>query len=199
MPLIKFILQKDKYVRLSIEQLEAKMTNVQRSENGNEAGGHGHAGRAGGVLGYFEALNKDSMRDQDRSNERRVNTYACLWSLTLISTAVIKGLGQFQQPIIALIFMLSVIPAALMVKSYLKMLREADEMFRTKQLEALAVGFGAGFISGTTVVFLEIPGPLGAIAIVAPMALGFFARMMLAGREAARDAAEAIDAKEEMK
>lgn len=171
------------------------MTNVQRSENE----GRGHAGRAGGVFGYFEALNKDSMRDQDRSNERRVNTYAFLWSLTLISTAVIKGLGQFQQPIIALIFMLSLIPATLMVKSYLKMLREADEMFRTKQLEALAVGFGAGFISGTTIVLLEIPSPLGAIAIVAPMVLGFFARMMLAGREAARDAAEAIDANEEMK
>ncbi len=170
------------------------MTDVERSENG----GRSRAGRGGNVLGYLGTLNENSMRDQDRSNERQVVIYVCLWTLTLVSTAVIKGLGQFQQPIIAFIFLLSLIPAALAVKSYLKMLREADEMFRTRQLEALAVGFGAGFISGTTVIFLEIPGALGAIAIVAPMTLGFFARMVLAGREAARDASAAIDANEEM-
>lgn len=142
-----------------------------------------------GRAGWINALQTNGMRASDRRNERRVNVYASIWIMMLISTSFLKVDTPTEQLVTMLIFVLSAIPGLLLVKSYLRMLREADELLRIVQLEALAIGFGAGFVSGITMVFVQPPAPLGIMAVVGPMVVGFTARILMAGREAARDAA----------
>jgi len=160
-----------------------------------EAAGPSHKG----MLAWFDALKWKGMRERDRQNERRVNVYAFAWVAVLISANVIRTTTQIAEPFIWLVVLLSTVPGFLFVKSYLKMFREGDEMLRLIQLEAMACGFGTAFLVGLTVIFLVPASPVWGIAILMPMVLAYCIRVILAGREVARDAAANVDADEEVK
>ena len=140
-----------------------------------------------GVLGWLNVLKWEGMREQDRDNEKRVNLYAMFWALGMIGVAACVA---FLDLPVWLNWMLATIPAAfglLTMKFYLKLLREADEMLRQMQLEAMAIGFGTGLIVGNTLVMLEFPREWIAPAIVVPMAFAFAIRVILAARDLAKE------------
>jgi uncharacterized protein YacL len=141
-----------------------------------------------GPVGWLNVLKWEGMRKKDRDNEKRVNLFAAGWALTLMAVAAIVAFGN---PPAWIGWCLAIIPALfglLCLKAYLKLLREADEMLRRIQFEAMAVGFGTGIIVGNTLVVIDsFPREWIAAAIVAPMAIAFTIRVILAARDIAKD------------
>ena len=141
-----------------------------------------------GFLGWMNVLKWEGMREVDRQNEKRVNILAMGWALTIIG---VSALVTFLELPLWQGLLLAIVPVTfgiLTMRAYLRLLREADEMLRQMQLEAMAVGFGTGLIIGNTLVFLDFPSEWIAPAIVAPMAIAFTIRVMLAARTLAGDA-----------
>jgi hypothetical protein len=145
--------------------------------------------RKTGGAGWFGALKWEGMREKDRANEKRVNSFAFVWVGFLMVATLLRYFTQVPEPVALALVLASMIPGFLLVKAYLKMLREADEMLRLMQYEALAVGFGAGIVCGFTAMFLLPPSPVWGIATLMPMVLGFCIRVILAGRKIAQEAA----------
>lgn len=73
------------------------------------------------------------------------------------------------------------------VRSYLRMVREADELLRQVQLEGLAVGFGAGLICGLTEMIFTRPSVWWALAILMSMSVSYVVSVLWAARAAAKD------------
>lgn len=145
-----------------------------------------------GAKGWF---NWDGMRERDVANGRRVNLIALLWAASIIAVAALVKSGTVLAPWSWLVSGVPVVLGLLVLKASLKMLREMDEMMRQIQLEALASGFGVALIIGNTLVVLDdFPSGWIAPAIVAPMAIAYSIRVMLAVRELACAAAEHEDA-----
>ncbi len=149
--------------------------------------------RKTGGPGWFGALKWQGMREKDRANEKRVNSYAFAWAGCFLVANLLRVATQVPEVVSLAIVLASMIPGFLFVKAYLKMLREADEMLRQMQYEALAVGFGAGIVCGFTAMFLLPPSPVWGIATLMPMVLGFCIRVILAGRKIAQEAAASED------
>ncbi len=147
-----------------------------------------------GFFGWMNVLKWEGMRAVDRQNEKRVNILAVLWALSLIGTALVVAFAGLPSWIG---WAMATIPATfgiLVMRAYLKLLREMDEMQRQMQFEAMAVGFGTGLIIGNTLVVLDgFPREFIAPAIVAPMAIAYSIRIILGARELARDAAISED------
>ncbi|GEM_PF-1030994 len=144
-----------------------------------------------GPVGWLNVLKWEGMREVDRQNEKRVNIYAVLWALSLIGTALVVAWDGSPDWIG---WALAIIPAALgilVLRSYLKLLRDMDEMLRQMQFEAMAIGFGTGMITGNTLVIIDgFPREWIAPAIVVPMAFSYALRILLGARRLACDAAE---------
>ncbi len=143
--------------------------------------------RKANPTGWFSALKWVGMRATDRANEKRVNSFAFAWIGLLTGANVLRHTTQLPEPVILAVALASAIPGALFVKAYLKMLREADEMLRQMQYEALAVGFGAGVVCGMTAMVLLPEGPIFGFATLMPMVIGFSARIIFAGRRIAQE------------
>ncbi len=146
-----------------------------------------------GGAGWFGALKWQGMREKDRVNERRVNSFAFVWMGFLMVSTLLRYFTQVPEWVSLALVLASMIPGFLLVKAYLQMLREADEMLRLMQYEALAVGFGAGIVCGFTAMFLLPPSPVWGIATLLPMVLGFCFRVILAGRKIAQEASASED------
>ncbi|MBO6642791.1 MAG: hypothetical protein JJ947_11170 [Altererythrobacter sp.] len=142
---------------------------------------------------WFGALKWGAMRQKDRANEKRVNNFAYMWVGLLVGANVLRYAIRAPEPVVLAVVLISIIPGLLLVKAYLKMLREADEMLRQLQFEALAVGFGAGFVCGLTAMFLFPPGPVWGFATLVPMVLGFCTRVILAGRKMAQTSSTTVE------
>ena len=136
---------------------------------------------------WFGALKWEGMRAKDRINEKRANGYAFAWVGLLVGANLFRFWDFVPEFAAFGLVLASTIPGALFVKAYLKMLREADEMLRQMQYEALAMGFGAGFVCGLTAMFLFPPGPVWGFATLIPMMLGFCIRVLLAGQKLAQE------------
>ncbi len=136
---------------------------------------------------WFGALKWEGMRAKDRANEKRANSYAFAWVGLLVAANFLRQLDIVPELAALGLVLASTIPGALFVKAYLKMLREADEMLRQMQYEALAVGFGAGALCGLTALFLFPPGPIWGFSTLIPMVIGFCVRVILAGRKIAQE------------
>ncbi len=141
--------------------------------------------RKAGRTSWFSALKWQGMRETDRANEKRVNSFAFAWMGLLVGANLMRQFTQVPEPFVLALLLASTIPGALFVKAYLKMLREADEMLRQMQYEALAVGFGAGVVCGMTAMFLFPQSPILGFATLMPMVIGFTIRVILAGRKIA--------------
>lgn len=145
-----------------------------------------------GLFGWLSVLKWEGMREIDRANERRVNTYAFLWALGLIATALVVAYPGSPDWIGWLLAFIPAGLAALCLRAYLRLLREMDEMLRHMQFEAMAVGFGTGLILGNTLVIIDgFPRAFIAPAIVAPMMFAYSIRIILGARQIARDARDA--------
>jgi len=100
-----------------------------------------------------------SMPERDRRNARIANGWLFLWSLSFLPILYLfkEGLIPSGLPSYAAAIVPTVL-AAVGVVAYMRFLREADELQRKIQLEALSLGFGAGFVAGFGFQLLEYTG-----------------------------------------
>ena len=146
-----------------------------------------HHQAAGTPLNWLRAIYCNVMRPKDRANEKRVGMWCAAWVLVLIACGAPVQFGWIEPPLAWALAIVPLAPGWMVVRSYLKLLREADEMLRQLQFEALAAGFGAGLVSGMTTIYMLPPGMLWGMIPLLSMCFGFIIRILIAGREAARD------------
>lgn len=99
--------------------------------------------------------------DRDKRNNTWVSIWALVWMASWVGIQF--GIGWdwlTTKPQIVAAAMASLIPAAAMVAAYRRFLREADELRRKIELDALAVSFGVGVIGGMTYFMLAQGGLL---------------------------------------
>ena len=82
----------------------------------------------------------------DRRNVRRYNAWMLGWMVLWASTLLLIGKAGLSGPIAWVLAALTVVPGLIGVSAYIRFLREADELLRKIQLEALAIAFGVGVL-----------------------------------------------------
>jgi hypothetical protein len=109
----------------------------------------------GGSLARFIA-SCQGMTERDRRNARTTNYWLFAWMVVFVGTSFgIKG-GQLETgPLAWIAITASTVIGLVVVHYYMRFLREADELLRKIQMEALAIGFGAAFIGTFTMSLME--------------------------------------------
>ncbi|MDX1645003.1 MAG: hypothetical protein R3244_11660 [Thermoanaerobaculia bacterium] len=100
-----------------------------------------------------------SMTERDRRNARIANWVLAAWALAFLSATYALRRDLIDGGALAVTAV--VVPTALGIFAALafgRFLRQADELHRKIQLQALALGFGAGFVTTFTVSLLEAAG-----------------------------------------
>lgn len=95
----------------------------------------------------------------DARNSRRFGAWSLAWALTFV--AAIVAFERGVRPGSAAAWLLVLVPTivgGLTVRAFLHFLRDADELQRRIQLEALALGFGAGVMFMMSYRLLERAG-----------------------------------------
>lgn len=94
--------------------------------------------------------------ERDRRNSRRANLWLFVWMLSFVQ-AVLAIKNQWISPgfVTWLAIAGSTAFGLIAVRKYMNFLREADELLRKIHLEALALGFGAGFLATFTMSLIE--------------------------------------------
>jgi hypothetical protein len=85
--------------------------------------------------------------ETDARNVRRTSLWLLGWSLAQVAASIALKTLAVEPPALAL--GLALLPSLLglqAVRSYLRFLRETDELQRKIQLDAVALGFGAGML-----------------------------------------------------
>lgn len=130
--------------------------------------------------GWLRLFNWSGITERDARNERRANIHAMIWTASLIVCGVAIKAHLVESPLAGLVAAVPLVPGFLFVRAYLKYLREADEFLRKIQMEALAIGFGAGLVCGITVVTLTPPSGFWGMAVLFPLVAGYIGRVLLA-------------------
>lgn len=88
------------------------------------------------------------MTDRDRRNSRRAGWWLFAWmaSYVLVTLVLVRGLLPAGLPSYSAVAGSVALGVAAMV-AYVRFLREADELLRKIQLEAVALGFAGGFVA----------------------------------------------------
>jgi hypothetical protein len=95
---------------------------------------------------------------RDQANVRRVSLALLLWVLVWIAARLLLDFGALEGAAAWLMALAPCTLALIIVRHYVRFLREADELLRLVQLEGLALGFGACFVFTTTYRLLEQAG-----------------------------------------
>jgi hypothetical protein len=136
----------------------------------------------------WHGLPWSGLRPRDRANEHRTTLYAFLWIASLVLIRVPSQFAAVPDWAVWPLAALSLWCGWLLARAFHRMLREADELLRIVQLEALAAGSGAGLICGFTAVFVSAPpAPWVMFAFIVPMVGAYMTRVILAARQAVED------------
>ena len=101
---------------------------------------------------------------RDRRNQQRTLIWLLVWVVSwVVANIAIKEAWAADWLPPALYAVIPTILGVVMMLAYWKFLREADELQRKIQLEALAIGFGAGVVGGYTVHLLSRAGVLSSV------------------------------------
>jgi hypothetical protein len=95
---------------------------------------------------------------RDQKNLRRVNLALLIWALVWIAATLLLDRGALEGAAAWLVALAPSTIALILVRHYVRFLREADELLRLVNLEGLALGFGAGFVFMTTYRLFERAG-----------------------------------------
>lgn len=96
------------------------------------------------------------MTSRDRRNSRITNWWLVGWMVSFLATSLaFKGEHLSPGPLAWLAVGACTVLGLVVVHYYLRFIREADELLRKIQLEALAIGFGAAFIGNFTLSLVE--------------------------------------------
>ena len=94
------------------------------------------------------AADPSEITPRDRSNQRRYGVWMMLWFISLIGTQTLFGYRRDVVPS-AIYWFVAALPlfvAAVAIWFWVRYLREADELQRRIQLNALALAFGVTFV-----------------------------------------------------
>ncbi len=86
---------------------------------------------------------------RDRKNQRWIIAWSFLWMASWV--ALVLGIENEWMPRgwpVAFATAVTLLPAALTLLAYRRFLREADELRRKLELDALALAFGVGVVGG---------------------------------------------------
>ena len=115
------------------------------TESGNPA--PGAPANDGGLLHKLIACSQ-GMRPADRRNVRRVNGWLLGWMVVFVAATFALESGMLGEGLGAwLAIAASTALGIVAIRNFVRFLREADELLRKIQVEAIALGFGAGFLA----------------------------------------------------
>lgn len=87
--------------------------------------------------------------DRDRRNQRRVIAWSLAWTLCWLAAALAIDNGWWDARAAGVAAaVLSVLLGTALLLAYWRFLREADELRRKIEVEALALAFGVGLVGG---------------------------------------------------
>ena len=96
---------------------------------------------------------------RDRQNMRRVRLWMCAWGLSFVGiTAAVRFEWIPTGPIAITATLVCTIFGVVALFAYRRFLREADELRRKIEIEALALAFGAGMVGGMALWLLQRAG-----------------------------------------
>ncbi len=99
------------------------------------------------------------MTERDRRNQWKVLAWLAMWTITWLAASLAIKSGWVSAGTPATIAaLLPLVPGLLLLVAFSKFLRQADELQRKIQLDALALGFGAGLIGTIAYQLLERAG-----------------------------------------
>lgn len=108
-----------------------------------------------GTLRRFLACCSD-MTQRDRANARRANYWLFGWMVTFVGIIfAIKNEVLPEGWLTWLAIAASTVLGFVAIMAFVRFLREADELLRKIQFEALALGFGAAMIANFTLSLVE--------------------------------------------
>jgi len=95
---------------------------------------------------YFEACRANLTPEAKRNS--RIFTVWCLgWALSFVGAAwLLKNETITAAPLSWLVALVPTVIGLLLIRSYMRFFRSADELMQKVHLEALAFGIGAGFL-----------------------------------------------------
>lgn len=100
-----------------------------------------------GRRSMWEMIKSCSGTARDRQNQYRFTAWILAWAVSFVGAAwVLKHNPQLEAPVTWLLAFGPTIFGIGALLSYLRFLRQADELLQKIQLEGLAIGFGAGAI-----------------------------------------------------
>ena len=120
-------------------------------------------------MSFWEVLKCGSGTARDRRNQYVYLAWLVAWAIAFVGGKWILVNRMPESEVFA--WILAVLPTLMLVGAvfaYIKFLREADELIRKIQMDALAVAFGIGVIMGLAYETLELVGvPLAEPSLIA--------------------------------
>jgi hypothetical protein len=115
----------------------------------------------------------------DERNLRRYTGWLTLWCILWIGVRLaMEGWAPAQRgPLSWALILVAVLPGLFTIRAYMRFVREADELQRRIQLEALALGFGAGALFMMAWRLVEKAGGPG-LDVNDPLLVMFFVWML---------------------
>jgi hypothetical protein len=98
--------------------------------------------------------------ERDRKNQWRMTAWSLLWAAAFLAVvyAIVRGWLPAGWPAAAATLVPTVL-GAVTALAHLRFLREADELRRKIELDALAIAFGAGVVGGLALWMLGVAWP----------------------------------------
>lgn len=123
---------------------------------------------------YFEAC-RANLTPEARRNQRFFTGWCLAWALSFVAaTWLLRFEIVTTPPLTWLVALVPTLVGLLLIRSYVRFFRSADELMQKVHLEGLAFGFGAGFLFMTGYGLLERLGA-PAMSISDPVAVIAFA------------------------
>lgn len=92
----------------------------------------------------------------DRRNGRAITIWALVWTAVFLSSlAAMESFGDESLAFSTAALAATALATIPLIRAYVRFVREADELTRMIQLQAMAVAFGAGFVAAVLQRFLE--------------------------------------------
>ncbi len=100
-----------------------------------------------------------TLPERDRKNARTANWILAVWAVSLLGALMALDRGLIPEgPLTVAAVVVPTLLATLGALAFARFLRHADELHRKIQYEALAVGFGAGFVANFALELAEQAG-----------------------------------------
>ena len=133
---------------------------------------------------YFEAC-RTNLTPEARRNQRVFKIWCRVWALGFVAATFLLEMETVTAaPVTWLVALIPTLLGLMLIRSYVRFFRSADELLQKVHLEALAFGFGAGFLFMTGWALLERIGAptMGVSEPVAVIAFGWALGQLLAMR-----------------